>query len=138
MIPVFCVKPDLDHSWVGTHNEINFGDPNNSLNGSNDGFVRQNDLTEQSTASIPQKTTTRWAFILRPTCRITTVWLRPLQLTTVTIHPSLLKPCRTGYNEFAATSFGHLVTSVNEIPLPPSGGFQPINGTISISWIRTT
>jgi phospholipase C len=32
--------------------------------------------------------------------------------------------------ELAATSFGHLVTSINEIPLPPSGGFQPINGTI--------
>jgi phospholipase C len=24
---------------------------------------------------------------------------------------------------FAATSFGHLVTSINEIPLPASGGF---------------
>ena len=32
--------------------------------------------------------------------------------------------------EFAGTSFGHLVTTIGEIPLPPSGGFQPINGTI--------
>jgi phospholipase C len=42
-----CVFPDLDHSWVGTHHEINFDDPNNSLHGSNDGFLKENDLTEQ-------------------------------------------------------------------------------------------
>ena len=43
-----CVSPDLDHSWVGTHQEMNFLSPNNTLKNSlSDGFVRQNDLTEQ-------------------------------------------------------------------------------------------
>ena len=43
-----CVSPDLDHSWVGTHNEMNFSSPNNTLkNPRSDGFVRQNDATEQ-------------------------------------------------------------------------------------------
>src|SRR5258707_126208 len=42
-----CVFPDLDHTWGGTHHEINFADPNDSLHGANDGFVSQNDLTEQ-------------------------------------------------------------------------------------------
>src|SRR5215470_9701922 len=46
--PRLCVSPDLDHSWVGTHHEVNFGDPNNSLGGTNDGFVSQNDQTEQT------------------------------------------------------------------------------------------
>ena len=43
-----CVVPDLDHSWVGTHFEMNFENPNNTLKDSlSDGFVRQNFLTEQ-------------------------------------------------------------------------------------------
>jgi hypothetical protein len=43
-----CVKPDLDHGWVGTHHEANFDHPNASLRDfRGDGFVRQNDLTEQ-------------------------------------------------------------------------------------------
>ncbi|HEY2104652.1 MAG TPA: alkaline phosphatase family protein, partial [Candidatus Binataceae bacterium] len=45
--PRLCVFPDLDHSWVGVHQEISFADPNNSLHGSNNGFVSLNDLTEQ-------------------------------------------------------------------------------------------
>jgi phospholipase C len=43
-----CVKPDLDHGWVGTHHEANFNNANASLQHfRGDGFVRQNDLTEQ-------------------------------------------------------------------------------------------
>src|SRR5262249_45204793 len=43
-----CVAPDLDHSWLGTHKEANFLDPNHSLaHFLSDGFVRVNDLTEQ-------------------------------------------------------------------------------------------
>src|SRR5579864_2253753 len=41
-----CVIPDLDHSWFGTHKEVNFLNPNNTLNSFlADGFVRLNDLT---------------------------------------------------------------------------------------------
>ena len=46
--PRLCVFPDLDHSWVGTHHEVNFADPNGTLNGKMDGFVSQNDLSEQT------------------------------------------------------------------------------------------
>src|SRR5262245_37152012 len=43
-----CVVPDLDHSWVGSHQEANFKHPNNALkNPRNDGFVMVNDLSEQ-------------------------------------------------------------------------------------------
>src|SRR5215831_8844098 len=43
-----CVIPDLDHSWVGTHHEVNYEKPNNTLSSPlSDGFVRQNDATEQ-------------------------------------------------------------------------------------------
>jgi len=43
-----CVIPDLDHSWLGTHREMNFLDPNRTLfDPLRDGFVRQNDISEQ-------------------------------------------------------------------------------------------
>src|SRR5258708_32965684 len=46
--PSRCVLPDLDHSWAGTHLEMNFQNPNGTLaNSLSDGFVRQNDATEQ-------------------------------------------------------------------------------------------
>src|SRR5262247_1976456 len=44
----YCVRTDLDHSWVGTHQEVNFFDPNaGPPDGPNDGFVLVNDLTNQ-------------------------------------------------------------------------------------------
>ena len=43
-----CAAPDLDHSWLGTHKEANFLNPNGALGGTlSDGFVRVNDATEQ-------------------------------------------------------------------------------------------
>ena len=46
--PSRCVKPDLDHSWLGTHREANFLNPNSTLTSFlSDGFIRVNDLTEQ-------------------------------------------------------------------------------------------
>ena len=42
------VNTDLDHSWFGTHREINFADPNGGLMASPmDGFVLQNDSSNQ-------------------------------------------------------------------------------------------
>jgi phospholipase C len=44
----FCVNTDVNHSWVGTHQEINFNNPNDGLVSSpNDGFVLVNDATNQ-------------------------------------------------------------------------------------------
>src|SRR5579864_6023188 len=46
--PSRCARPDLDHSWFGTHWEGNFLNPNGTVaNFLSDGFVRVNDLTEQ-------------------------------------------------------------------------------------------
>ena len=40
-----CVLPDLDHGWVGTHFEMNFGSPNGTRTSPlSNGFVRRNDL----------------------------------------------------------------------------------------------
>src|SRR5580765_7623339 len=43
-----CIVPDLDHTWIGTHGELNFLHPADALaDPRNDGFVRVNDATEQ-------------------------------------------------------------------------------------------
>jgi phospholipase C len=44
----FCTGPDLDHEWPGSHSEANLKNPTQTLLSSpNDGFVVQNDTTEQ-------------------------------------------------------------------------------------------
>ena len=44
----YCTGPDLDHSWLGSHLQGNYTFPNLMRSSSpNDGFVRQNDTTEQ-------------------------------------------------------------------------------------------
>jgi phospholipase C len=129
--PRLCVFPDLDHSWVGTHHQINFDDPNNSLNGANDGFVSENDLTEQIDAGESATDDDTMGFYTQADLPYyyglaTTFAVDDRYFSSV--------PAQTVSNrlyELAGTSFGHLVTSVGEIPLPPpSGGYQPINGTI--------
>src|SRR4029077_2078496 len=41
--PRYCTGPDLDHSWIGSHEEGNFLHPNSMLRSSpNNGFVRVN------------------------------------------------------------------------------------------------
>src|SRR5579885_2967708 len=42
----FCVNTDVNHGWVGTHQEGNFNNPNDGLIASpNDGFVLVNDAS---------------------------------------------------------------------------------------------
>jgi phospholipase C len=46
--PTRCTIPDLDHSWLGTHKEMNFEFPNATRFFTlSDGFVNVNDQTEQ-------------------------------------------------------------------------------------------
>jgi phospholipase C len=135
-----CVPPDLDHSWLGTHNEINFEDPNNSLHGTNDGFVSVNDLTEQidlgesptedDTMGFYTQTDLPYYYALAKTFAVDDRYFASAPGATV---PNRLY-------ELAGTSFGHLVTTTGEA-IPPVGGYQPINGTIfdlldnnSVSW----
>ena len=52
-----CVVPDLDHEWIGSHKEANFSHPNDTLSQTlNDGFVRQNDATEQHDNGVENAT----------------------------------------------------------------------------------
>jgi phospholipase C len=135
-----CVSPDLDHSWVGTHREANFLDPNNASNGEMNGFVSQNDLSEQGdsgenpteddTMGFYDQTDLPYYYALAETFAIDDRYFSS------TLGPTV--PNRL--YEFAGTSFGHVVTSKDEA-VPPEGGYQPINGTIfdrldskSISW----
>ncbi len=124
-----CIFPDLDHSWLGTHGEINLGDPNNSLHGTNDGFVTVNDLTEQidtgesptddSTMGFHTQADLPYYYGLATTFAVDDRYFSSA--------PSATVPNRL--YEFAGTSFGHLVTTTGEA-IPPPGGYQPINGTI--------
>ena len=125
-----CVFPDLDHTWVGTHLELNFGDPNNSLNGTNDGFVSVNDLTEQS--DTPGETPTDDDTMGFYTQADLPYYYALAETFAVDDRYFASTPAQTVPNrlyEFAGTSFGHLVTTFSE-SIPPPGGYQPINGTI--------
>ena len=134
------VSPDLDHDWVGTHQEINATDPNNSLNGTNNGFVSVNDLTEQidkgetptddDTMGFYTQSDLPFYYSLAQTFALDDRYFSPAPTQTVPNRMYL----------YAATSFGHLVTTVGE-SVPPDGGYQPINRTIldlldnqSVSW----
>jgi phospholipase C len=128
--PRLCIFPDLDHSWVGTHHEVNFSDPNNALNGTNDGFVSQNDLTEQIDSGIETptdddtmgfytQTDLPYYYALAQTFAVDDRYFASVMAQTVPNRMYAL----------AATSFGHLVTSLSEA-IPPAGGYKPIGGTI--------
>src|SRR5262249_21054939 len=53
----YCVRTDLDHSWGGTHREVNFFDPNAGPRDSpNDGFVFVNDLSNQPDSLVETRT----------------------------------------------------------------------------------
>lgn len=134
-----CVRPDMDHSWVGTHREVNFANPNSTLaNPLNDGFVRQNDLTEQidngesatddQTISFYNQNDLPFYYGLAQKFAISDRQFA-----------SMLGPTfpNRSYG-MAATSFGHLTTSDT---VPPVVGYKPITGTIfdllnkhGISW----
>lgn len=123
-----CVAPDLDHSWVGTHHEMNFANPNSTLKTPlSDGFVRQNDLTEQhdhgeiptddQTISFYNQDDLPFYYGLAQNYAIS-----DRQFASV-LGPTF--PNRSYL--MAATSFGHLTTNDT---IPPVVGYQPITGTI--------
>ena len=129
-----CVIPDLDHSWVGTHSEMNFENPNNTLKDPlSDGFVRQNFLTEQhnnldQTISFYDQDDLPFYYGLAENFAMS-----DRQFASV-LGPTF--PNRSYL--MAATSFGHLTTNDS---IPPVVGYQPIVGTIfdklnkrGISW----
>jgi phospholipase C len=127
--PSRCVKPDLDHSWLGTHREANFLNPNQALKTFlSDGFVRINDLTEQidngsesanddQTIGFYNQDDIPFYYGLAQTFAISDRHFASVLGPTFPNRSYLM----------AATSFGHLTT---DDTFPPPGGYKPITGTI--------
>jgi len=117
-----CVGPDLDHGWVGTHREVNFGAPNETrLRQLMDGFVRVNNeiepSTEDQTMGYYDQTEIPFYYELAQRFAINDRFFS-----------SMLGPTFPNRAYFAAaTSFGHLTTADQ---IPPLDGYKPINGTI--------
>ena len=129
-----CVIPDLDHSWVGTHFEMNFENPNNTLKDPlHDGFVHQNFLTEQHN-DLDQTISFYDQEDLPFYCGLAQNFAISDRQFASVLGPTF--PNRSYL--MAATSFGHLTTNDS---IPPVVGYQPITGTIfdqlnkhGISW----
>jgi phospholipase C len=135
-----CVRPDLDHSWVGTHKEINFANPNNTLRSRlSDGFVRQNDLTEQIDNGIESPTDDQTISFYNQDDLPFYYGLAGKFAISDRQFASVLGPTFPNRSYLmAATSFGHLTTNDS---VPPVVGYKPITGTIfdqlnshGISW----
>jgi phospholipase C len=139
--PRLCVSPDLDHSWLGTHHEVNFSDPNNALHGINNGFVSENDLTEQIDSGIETATDDDTiGFYTQTDLPYYYALAQTFAVDDRYFSSTLSQTVPNRMYSLAGTSFGHLVTSVAEA-IPPPGGYQPIGGTIfdlldknNVSW----
>jgi len=141
----FCVKTDVNHAWVGTHQEGNFNNPNDGLVSSpNDGFVLVNDATNQQDSTQPtpesnvedetmsfyNENDIGFYYSLAETFAIDDRYFC-----------SALGPTFPNRSfEMAATAFGHLTTS--EFTPPTPNGYKPITGTIfdlldkgGVSWV---
>ena len=127
--PSRCVIPDLDHSWLGTHREANFLNPNQTLQYFlSDGFVRINDQTEQVDNST--ESTTDDQTIGYYTQNDISFYYDLAQKFAISDRhfASVLGPTFPNRSYLmAATSFGHLTT---DDTFPPPGGYKPITGTI--------
>lgn len=127
--PSRCVLPDLDHSWLGTHKEGNFLNPNDTLEHFlADGFIRVNDLTEQ--VDRGNENATEDQTIGYYTQNDIPFYYDLAQKFAISdrYFSSVLGPTFPNRAYFmAATSFGHLSTNDS---VPPPGGYKPITGTI--------
>jgi phospholipase C len=129
--PRRCVAPDLDHSWVGSHEEANFSDPNRALFFSpNDGFVQVNDATEQIDNGVESPTEDQTMNFYNQDEIPFYYNLAQSFAIDDRYFCSVLGPTFPNRSYLmAATSFGHLTTS-DSFPPPGSGGYKPITGTI--------
>jgi phospholipase C len=127
--PTRCVKPDLDHSWVGTHGEINFATPNKTLSQPlSDGFVRVNDKTEQTDGGIESATEDQTiAWFDQTDLPFYYGLAQSFAISDRHFSSVLAQTIPNRMYAMAATSFGHLTT--NDV-VPPPGGYKPITGTI--------
>src|SRR5215472_2117414 len=123
-----CVIPDLDHSWLGTHREMNFLDPNRTLfDPLSDGFVRQNDITEQNDTAETTTDDQTISFYNQDDLPFYYGLAENFAISDRQF-ASVLGPTFPNRSYLmAATSFGHLTTNDS---FPPPGGYKPITGTI--------
>jgi phospholipase C len=127
--PTRCTIPDLDHSWLGTHEEVNFELPNLTLPLSfDDGFVRVNDLTEQHDTGENATEDETMGFYNQNDLPFY-YDLAGKFSTSDRYFAAVLGPTFPNRSYLmAATSFGHLTTSDTFPPTP--AGYQPVTGTI--------
>jgi phospholipase C len=139
-----CVAPDLDHSWVGTHEEANIKHPNASLrHPKNDGFVIVNDITEQVDNGVESPTEDQTMNFYNQDEIPFYYDLAAKFAINDRYFCSVLGPTFPNRSyALAATSFGHLTTS-DSFPPPGSGGYKPVTGTIfdlldknGVSWFE--
>jgi len=131
----YCTGPDLEHGWVGSHQEGNFKRPNDMLRSSpNNGFVKVNAETQQPDQVTAHDTMGYYTeddlpfyYDIAQTFAISDRYFAAVIGQTF--------PNRAYF--MAGTSFGHLTT--NELLTP--GGYKPITGSIfdlldaaGISW----
>ena len=141
--PLRCVAPDLDHSWLGTHQEANFKQPNQSLNEPKmNGFVDVNDLTEQIDNGVESPTEDETMGFYDQ--RDIPFYYSIAQSFAINdrFFASVLGPTFPNRSYLmAGTSFGHLTTA-DSFPPAGSGGYKPVTGTIfdlldknGVSWV---
>lgn len=125
-----CVLPDLDHSWLGTHHEANFLEPNDTLGDArNDGFVLVNDATEQIDNGVENPTEDQTMSFYNHADIPFYYDLAQKFAIDDRYFASVLGPTFPNRSYLmAATSFGHLTTSDTFPPVP--SGYKPITGTI--------
>ena len=124
-----CVSPDLDHSWFGTHREVNYFFPNwTRWFPRNDGYVRVNDVTEQPDSGGENPTEDQTMAFYNQDEIPFYYGLAERFAISDRYFSSVLGPTFPNRSYLtAATSFGHLTTSDT---FPPPGGYKPITGTI--------
>lgn len=127
--PSRCVAPDLEHSWLGTHREGNYLNPNRTLDMFlADGFVRVNDTTEQIDNGVESPTDDATIGFYDQADIPYYYDLAEKFAISDSHFASVLGPTLSNrFYSMAATSFGHLAPSD---ALPPPGGYRPITGTI--------
>jgi phospholipase C len=130
----YCVSTDLDHSWVGTHHEVDFFDPNAAPpDSTNDGFVLVNDQTNQPDSAIETPTDDQTMSFYNEDDLAFYYDLAQTFALSDRHFSSVLGPTFPNRSYLmAATSFGHLTTSeeVPDIAQAPFLVYRPLTGTI--------
>ncbi len=125
----YCPGPDLQHNWQGSHREANYSDPANALAVTlNDGFVLENDATEQLDNGVESATEDdTMGFYDDGDLPFYYSLARTFAIDDRYFCSVLGQTFPNRSYAMAATSFGHVTTA--EI-FPPAGGYKPITGTI--------